>query len=424
MHSTINTVCVVGLGYIGLPTSATLASRGVEVIGVDVNPRVVAAVNAGEAYFPEPDLDMLLRAATTLGKLRATARPEPADAFIIAVPTPFKPDRSPDLGFIEAAADAIAPVLAAGNVVILESTSPVGATRRLAQRLAAQRPDLRFPGDGRSEAVDIHVAHCPERVLPGRMVRELIENDRIIGGLTEACAESAEAVYRIFLRGTPFRTDAETAELVKLVENAYRDVNIAFANELSLVCDALGLNVWRVIELANRHPRVSILQPGAGVGGHCIAVDPWFIVASAPERARLIRTAREVNDAKPKFVAAQIRERADRLKHPIIACLGLTYKPDVDDLRESPALDIALELARAGTGRLLLADPNLKSLPAPLSEMPNVVFCDTLEAVREADIVAILVAHSPFRRIPPDELMRRMVIDATGLTHRPAAPAP
>jgi UDP-N-acetyl-D-mannosaminuronic acid dehydrogenase len=422
MDHTVNTVCVLGLGYIGLPTAATLASRGVEVIGVDVNPRVVAAVNAGEAYFPEPDLDMLLRAATTLGKLRATERPEPADAFIIAVPTPFNHDRSPNLGFIDAAADAIAPVLAPGNVVILESTSPVGATARLAKRLAGLRADLRFPKDARSEAVDVHVAHCPERVLPGRMVRELIENDRIIGGLTEACAEHAEAVYRVFLRGTPFRTDAETAELVKLVENAYRDVNIAFANELSLVCDQLGLSVWRVIELANRHPRVSILQPGAGVGGHCIAVDPWFIVASAPERTRLIRTAREVNDAKPKFVAAQIRERADRLKRPVVACLGLTYKPDVDDLRESPALDIAIELARDGNGRLLVADPNLRGLPAPLSEMPNVSFCDTLQAVREADIVAILVAHSPFRRIPPDELMRRMVIDATGLTHR-SAPA-
>ena len=302
MEYPVKTVCVVGLGYIGLPTAATLASRGVEVIGVDVNPRVVAAVNAGQPYFPEPDLDMLLRAATTLGKLRATARPEPADAFMIAVPTPFNDDRSPNLGYIEAAADAIAPVLACGNVVILESTSPVGTTARLAERLARLRPDLRFPPERHAEPLDVHVAHCPERVLPGRMVRELIENDRIIGGMTEACAEHAEAVYRVFLRGKPVSAPTRpTAELVKLVENAYRDVNIAFANELSLVCDQLGLNVWRVIELANRHPRVAILQPGAGVGGHCIAVDPWFIVSSAPERTRLIRTAREVNDAKPRL---------------------------------------------------------------------------------------------------------------------------
>ncbi len=305
MDYPIKTVCVVGLGYIGLPTAATLASRGIDVIGVDINPRVVEAVNAGQTYFSEPDLDMLLRAATTLRKLRATAQPEPADAFVIAVPTPFREDRSPNLDYIDLAADAIAPVLVSGNVVILESTSPVGTTGRLADRLARLRPDLRFPPTRHSEPLDVHVAHCPERVLPGRMVRELIENDRIVGGMTDACAEHAEAVYRVFLQAKVFRTDAATAELVKLVENASRDVNIAFANELSLICDQLGLNVWHVIELANRHPRVSILQPGPGVGGHCIAVDPWFIISSAPERTRLIRTAREVNDAKPKFVVSQ-----------------------------------------------------------------------------------------------------------------------
>jgi UDP-N-acetyl-D-mannosaminuronic acid dehydrogenase len=419
MEYQVRTVCVVGLGYIGLPTAATLASRGVEVVGVDINPRVIDAVNAGLPYFPEPDLDMLLRAATTLGKLRATAEPQPADAFVIAVPTPFNSDRSPNLGYIDAAADAIAPVLASGNVVILESTSPVGTTVRLAKRLARLRPDLRFPPERHAEPLDVHIAHCPERVLPGRMVRELIENDRIIGGMTEACAEHAEAVYRVFLQGKPFRTDASTAELVKLVENAYRDVNIAFANELSLICDQLGLNVWRVIELANRHPRVAILQPGAGVGGHCIAVDPWFIVASAPERTRLIRAARAVNDAKPKFVASQIRERAERYKHPVIACLGLTYKPDVDDLRESPAIEIVVQLALSGQERILAADPNLRELPKDLAGLPNVAFCDTFEAVRQADIVALLVAHSPFRKIPREELMRRVVIDATGLTHEP-----
>ncbi len=417
MEYPVKTVCVVGLGYIGLPTAATLASRGIEVVGVDINPCVVAAVNAGQPYFPEPDLDMLLRAATTLGKLRATARPEPADAFVIAVPTPFNDDRSPNLGYVDAAADAIAPLLASGNVVILESTSPVGTTARLAKRLAGLRADLRFPPAHHTEPLDVHVAHCPERVLPGRMVRELIENDRIIGGMTEACAEHAEAVYRVFLQGKPFRTNAPTAELVKLVENAYRDVNIAFANELSLICDQLGLNVWQVIELANRHPRVAILQPGAGVGGHCIAVDPWFIISSAPERSRLIRTAREVNDAKPGFVAAQIRERAERFKHPVVACLGLTYKPDVDDLRESPAVAIVAQLARGGPERILVADPNLRALPRELAEFSNVALCETIAAVRQADIVAILVAHSPFRRIPQEELLRRVVIDATGLTH-------
>jgi len=382
MDYPIKTVCVVGLGYIG----------------------------------SEPDLDMLLRAATTLGKLRATSRPEPADAFVIAVPTPFNADRSPNLDYIDAAADAIAPVLSSGNVVILESTSPVGATERLAGRLAGLRPDLSFPPERHADPLDVHVAHCPERVLPGRMVRELIENDRIIGGMTEACAGHAEAVYRIFLRGQPIRTDAPTAELVKLAENAFRDVNIAFANELSLICDQLGLNVWQVIDLANRHPRVGILQPGAGVGGHCIAVDPWFIVASAPERARLIRTAREVNDAKPKFVVAQIREHAERFKRPVIACLGLTYKPDVDDLRESPAIEIVAQLACSGE-QVLIADPYLNTLPEELAGLPNASLCETLEAVRRADIVAVLVAHSRFRKIPREELMRRVVIDATGLTH-------
>jgi UDP-N-acetyl-D-mannosaminuronic acid dehydrogenase len=417
MDYPIRTVCVVGLGYIGLPTAATLASRGVEVIGVDTNASVVDAVNAGKPYFYEPDLDMLLRAATTLGKLRATSRPEPADAFVIAVPTPFNADRSPNLDYIDAAADAIAPILASGNVVILESTSPVGATERLAGRLARLRPDLSFPPRPHTGSLDVHIAHCPERVLPGRMVRELIENDRIVGGMTEACAEHAEAVYRIFLQGKLFRTDAPTAELVKLVENAFRDVNIAFANELSLICDQLGLNVWQVIELANRHPRVGILQPGAGVGGHCIAVDPWFIVAAAPERTRLIRTAREVNDAKPKFVVAQIRECAERFKRPVIACLGLTYKPDVDDLRESPAFEIARQLADSGKERVLIAEPNLSSLPEALSALSNVSLCDTSEAVRHADIVAVLVAHSRFRKIPREELMRRVVIDVTGLTY-------
>src|ERR1700756_496525 len=417
MDYPIKTVCVVGLGYIGLPTAATLASRGIDVIGVDINPCVVEAVNAGQTYFSEPDLDMLLRAATTLRKLRVTTQPEPADAFVLAVPTPFREDRSPNLDYIDLAADAIAPVLVSGNVVILESTSPVGTTGRLADRLARMRPDLAFPPRRHGEALDVHVAHCPERVLPGRMVRELIENDRIVGGMTEACAEHAEAVYRIFLQGRMFRTDAPTAELVKLVENAYRDVNIAFANELSLICDQLGLNGWDVIELANRHPRVAILRPGAGVGGHCIAVDPWFIVASAPEQTRLIRTAREINDAKPKFVVAQIRERAERFKRPVIACLGLTYKPDVDDLRESPALAIAGQLARAGEEQILIAEPHLSALPEELPSLSNVSFCDTLEAVRHADIVALLVAHSRFRKIPREELMRRVVIDVTGLTH-------
>lgn len=416
MDYSVKSVCVIGLGYIGLPTAATLASRGLDVIGVDVNPRVVEAINAGQSHFTEPDLDMLLRAATTVGKLRATEKPEPADAFIIAVPTPFNDDHSANLEYIDAAATALAPVLAAGNVVILESTAPVGTTERLALHLGRLRTDLSFPPEKFSVPLDIHVAHCPERVLPGRMVRELIENDRVIGGMTDACAEHAEAVYKIFLQGKVFRTDASTAELVKLAENAFRDVNIAFANELSLICDQLGINVWRAIELANRHPRVGILRPGAGVGGHCIAVDPWFLVNSAPEHTKLIRAAREVNDGKPRYVVTQVHEHAERFKRPVVACLGLTYKPDVDDTRESPAMEIATELAEAGRERILVADPNLRTLPSELSKYSNVEFCDTLEAVRQADVVAVLVAHSPFRKIPREVLMRRVVIDAAGLT--------
>lgn len=305
-------VCVIGMGYIGLPTAATFASRGLEVVGVDVNPRVVSRINEGRAHFAEPELDMLLSAAVTTGKLRAVEKPEPADAFIIAVPTPLQGNKA-DMSYVQAAAASIAPVLAAGNLVILESTSPVGTTSRLGSELARARPDLRFP-DGKGGPVDVHVAHCPERILPGHMVRELVENDRIVGGLTEECSERAKELYQIFVRGRCMVTSAGTAELIKLAENAYRDVNIAFANELSIICDGLGLNVWDVIALANRHPRVSILRPGAGVGGHCIAVDPWFIVQSAPEQARLIKAARYVNESKPRFIIDQIRKHADRFK--------------------------------------------------------------------------------------------------------------
>lgn len=407
------------MGYIGLPTASTLASRGVEVVGVDVNPKVVQAINSGHSHFSEPDLDMLLRAAITLGKLRASSEPESADAFIIAVPTPFNPDKSADTSYVRLATAAIAPVLAKGNVVILESTSPVGTTRAMVEQLVGLRPDLRFPLSRDAVNVDIHIAHCPERVLPGRMVRELIENDRIVGGMTERCAERAEAVYSVFLQGKSFRTDAETAEMVKLVENAFRDVNIAFANELSLICADLGLNVWRVIELANRHPRVSILSPGTGVGGHCIAVDPWFIVGVSPERARLIRTAREVNDGKPHFVADQVIERAERFRNPVIACLGLAFKPDVDDCRESPAMEVVeLLAARDNLETILVADPNLAELPINLRGEAKVKFCDMHEAVRRADIVVILQAHSAFKRLGRDDLMRRVVIDPTGLIER------
>lgn len=362
------TISVIGLGYIGLPTAALFAARGVNVIGVDVSPRVVETINAGHIHIVEPELAGIVHLAVTAQKLRATLVPEPADAFIIAVPTPFTEGHAPDLSFIRAACENVAPVLAPGNLVILESTSPVGATEQMAAWLAELRPDLSFPQDA-GEAADVQIAHCPERVLPGQVVRELVENDRIIGGMTRRASNMSVALYKIVVRGDCVVTDARTAEMCKLTENSSRDVQIAFANELSMICDRLGINVWELIRLANRHPRVNILQPGAGVGGHCIAVDPWFIVASAPQDAQLIRAARLRNDSKPGWVldkgkaalfealaAAPGRSLSDMK----VACLGLAFKPNIDDLRESPALEIT-RAVRALGGRVLAVEQALQT---------------------------------------------------------------
>ncbi|GGD49722.1 UDP-N-acetyl-D-mannosamine dehydrogenase [Erythrobacter arachoides] len=408
-------VCTVGLGYIGLPTAAMLASRGHEVVGLDVNERVVAAVNSGQAHFQEPDLQMLLSAAVDTKRLRATTQPEPAEFFLIAVPTPMV-NEGPDMTFVEAAARTIAPVLEKGNVVILESTSPVGSTERLAEIFAEERPDLTFPRyrDEDREA-DVALCHCPERILPGQMLRELVSNDRIIGGLTTACAQKAARLYQTFVMGTCYITDARVAELCKLSENAYRDVNIAFANELSIICDKLGTDVWQVRELANQHPRVNILMPGAGVGGHCIAVDPWFIVSSAPEEARLIRTARLVNDDKPHRVVAQVRRLADKFKVPKVACYGITYKPDVDDVRESPALEIVEAIADIEGAEVLVVEPNLDALPPALACRANVRHVTSDEAREAADIVTFLVGHRQFRRLEADSYLAKAVVDTTGM---------
>ncbi|WP_137679386.1 UDP-N-acetyl-D-mannosamine dehydrogenase [Aurantiacibacter suaedae] len=408
-------VCTVGLGYIGLPTAAMLASRGHEVIGLDVKQDVVDLINAGQAHFQEPDLQMLLSAAVETKRLRATTTPEPAEYFIIAVPTPMV-DQAPDMSFVENAARTIAPVLAKGNVVILESTSPVGSTERLAEIFASERPDLTFPRyrdeDG---SADVALCHCPERILPGQMLRELVSNDRIIGGLTIDCANKAARLYQSFVMGTCYVTDSRVAELCKLSENAYRDVNIAFANELSIICDKLGTDVWQVRELANQHPRVNILMPGAGVGGHCIAVDPWFIVDSAPEEARLIRMAREVNDDKPHRVVAQVERLANRFKVPTIACYGITYKPDVDDVRESPALEIVEAVARLEGAQVLVVEPNLSELPNSLADLPNVKLVSADEAREEADIVTFLVSHRQFQRMDADSFLAKAIVDTTGM---------
>lgn len=389
-----STLSVIGLGYIGLPTAATFASRGLRVIGVDVNQQAVDTINRGGIHIIEPDLDIVVRSVVQSGNLHATTVPEPADAFIVAVPTPFKEDKQPDLKYIEAASKAIAPVLRKGNLVILESTSPVGATEQMAAWLAEARPDLRFPQQV-GEAADILVAHCPERVLPGKVLVELVNNDRVIGGMTPRCSQAATALYKLFVQGECVVTDARTAEMCKLTENSFRDVNIAFANELSIICDKLGINVWELIRLANRHPRVNILQPGPGVGGHCIAVDPWFIVASAPDEAKLIGMARTVNDHKPEWVMKKVERAAAELglDQVTITCLGLAFKANIDDLRESPALEITRALAALEKFRVLAVEPHIEAL-APGERFELVALEDGLA---RADIVLVLVDHEVFK---------------------------
>ena len=413
-------ISVVGLGYIGLPTAAVIASRKIKVTGLDVEPVVVETINNGEIHIVEPDLDMIVHSAVKEGYLRATLQPEPADAFLIAVPTPFKAEASrahvPDLKYIESAAKAIAPVLAKGNLVILESTSPVGATEQMAAWLADARPDLTFP-QTHGEESDVRIAHCPERVLPGHVIRELVENDRVIGGMTTACSAAASKLYEIFVEGECVVTNARTAEMAKLTENSFRDVNIAFANELSLICDKLDIDVWELIALANRHPRVNILKPGPGVGGHCIAVDPWFIVSQAPEQARLIRTAREVNDGKPQWVIEKVRaavgdfllKNSGRTAEDVtVALFGLAFKPDIDDLRESPSLAIAKQLNSDLAGPMLVVEPNIHEVPEALS---GCVLVEPEEGVAQADICAVLVGHDQFRGLDFSAKPAEFVID-------------
>lgn len=405
-------VSVIGLGYVGLPTAAIIAHRGIQVTGVDVNSQTVETINKGEIHIVEPDLDILVRSAVASGNLRAATAPTPADAFILAVPTPFKVDNKPDLTYLENAAKALAPVLEKGNLVVLESTSPVGTTEQIATWLAEARPDLSFPSEATPDP-DICVAHSPERVLPGRVLIELVDNDRVIGGLTETCSRRAKELYSLFVNGTCHLTDAATAELVKLAENAYRDTNIAFANEMSLVCDKLGVDVWNMIDLANLHPRVEILKPGPGVGGHCIAVDPWFIVDSASAQTPLIQAARKVNDDKPNWVI----EKALAASAPkaAIACLGLAYKADIDDLRESPAMAIVERLAERHGGALLVAEPNISELPDALAAHKNISLENFKDAVQQADTVIVLTDHSEFKDADPSILAGKKIIDTRGI---------
>ncbi|ANQ57347.1 UDP-N-acetyl-D-mannosamine dehydrogenase [Vibrio parahaemolyticus] len=416
------TISVVGLGYIGLPTAAMFASRKKKVVGVDVNQHAVDTINKGQIHIVEPKLDMIVHAAVNEGFLKAVTTPEPADAFLIAVPTPFKGGHEPDLSYIEAACKAIAPVLKKGDLVILESTSPVGATEQMAEWLAEARNDLTFPQQV-GESADVNIAHCPERVLPGHVVRELVENDRVIGGMTKKCSTRSVELYKTFVEGECVVTNARTAEMAKLTENSFRDVNIAFANELSVICSELDINVWELIALSNRHPRVNILQPGPGVGGHCIAVDPWFIVSKTPELARLIHTARLVNDQKPDWVIDKVKAQiADRLlaqpnksaDQLTVACYGLTFKPDIDDLRESPSLSIARRVAQLNLGTVLLVEPNIETLPSGFTANSELV--STEIALQHADIHVLLVPHKEFVEVSVKFNEQANVVDTVGLT--------
>lgn len=414
-----NKVSVIGLGYIGLPTAAVIASRGIEVVGVDVNPHAVNTINNGDIHIVEPDLDIVVRGVVSTGNLRATMTPEPADAFMVAVPTPFKQSdngsHEPNLDYIQSAAKAIAPVLEKGNLVVLESTSPVGATEKMADWLAIARPDLTFPQQ-KGDAADIKVAHCPERVLPGYVLQELVSNDRVIGGMSNACSERAVELYKTFVRGECLITNARTAEMAKLTENSFRDVNIAFANELSVICDKLKINVWELIKLSNRHPRVNILNPGPGVGGHCIAVDPWFIVDSCPEEAKIIRQARLTNDSKPVYVVEKVLSAADEFKRPVIACLGLAFKADIDDLRESPALQIVEELISKNVGELIVVEPNISNKDMPDTLVKAEVNLEPIDRALElANVIVVLVDHKEFKSVDRVQLATKVVIDTRGL---------
>lgn len=401
MKANFGKICVIGLGYIGLPTASILANKGYEVIGVDVSQHVVDTINRGEIHIVENDLDILVRSAVNSGKLKAKLQPESADVFYICVPTPVKNGEKPDLSFVESAAYSLIPIIKKGDLVILESTIPPGTTDKVAKLLEKS---------GHKMGEDIYVVHAPERVLPGNILQEAITNDRIIGGINKKSSQVAEAFYKTFVKGNIYLTNAITAELAKLTENSFRDVNIAFANEMSIICDKLDINVWELISLANRHPRVNILNPGPGVGGHCIAVDPWFIVDAVPAEAKLIRLARETNQLKPGRVIDKVRVLAAKFKSPVVACLGLAYKPNIDDLRESPAKQIVESLLAENFAEILVSEPNVKT-----AKVGKIVLADTTEIVKKADIILALVAHDEYKDIDSELLKQKVIVDTCGV---------
>lgn len=384
-------VVFLGLGYIGLPTAAVAAHHGYEVVGVDVNPAVVETVNQGKVHIVEPELDRVVKEAVTSGHLRAVAQPETADAFFIVVPTPFKQNHRADMTYVESATRSVIPYLKPGDLFVIESTSPVLTTERMAELIYRLRPELKG---------EIFIAYCPERVLPGNTLYELVHNDRVIGGINPESTDKAIEFYSAFVQGKLHRTNARTAEMCKLTENSSRDSQIAFANELSIICDKAGINVWELIELANKHPRVNILQPGCGVGGHCIAVDPWFIVSDYPEQAQLIKRARETNDYKADWCANKVLDTCRAFvekngREPVVACMGLAFKPDIDDLRESPAKYIVSRIITESRADVLIVEPNITS-------HPSFNLTDGKEAYAKADIIVWLVRHTPFLSIAKD----------------------
>ena len=410
-------VSVIGLGYIGLPTAALIASHGIKVTGVDVDSKIVNTINQGKIHIVEPGLGKLVQSSVNAGNLFASIQAVKADVFIIAVPTPFKDKNKPDLSFIRSAAESIAPFIESGNLVILESTSPVGTTEKIKEWIKEVQKKSSDSCRDKNMIGDVAIAYCPERVLPGNILHELVQNDRIIGGLSKACAKKAVEFYKIFVKADCLVTDSRTAELSKLVENSFRDVNIAFANELSLISDKLGVNVWELINLANHHPRVNILQPGPGVGGHCIAVDPWFIVDSAPNEAKLIKLARLINDQKPNFVLQKVHQAVINTKKDIskisIACLGLSFKPDIDDLRESPSLEITKKIAAMGFKKQYIVEPNIIDLPLELKTSLSELV-DLQKAIVSSDILLLLVDHTPFKKMNLELLSGKQIVDTRG----------
>ena len=405
-------VCMIGLGYIGLPTAVLIANQHIQVLGVDIKQAAVEAINQGKAHIVEPDLDIALKMAVDAGYLQASLQAEKADVFIIAVPTPFKDNRQADLSYVKTAVESIAPLIKPGNLIVLESTSPPNTTMLICQQLKILRADLAVPGI--DEQPDIAVAYCPERVLPGKVMHELVHNDRIIGGITTACAEQAKTFYQQFVKGDCLLTHANTAEMAKLAENAYRDVNIAFANELASIAEAHQVNPWELIQLANRHPRVNILSPGPGVGGHCIAVDPWFLIQAASKKAMLMQTARDINDARPQQIVEQVSQALQQCSGKTVACLGLSYKRDIDELRESPAVQIVEQLAAEGVADLLIVEPYITQLPKNLQQY-QLTLTNLEQAIQQADIILLLVDHQLFLQLDRSMLQDKVVLDTRGI---------